>query len=229
MIKYQEALNIIKKNSLKLANEKISILDSVNRVCDSDIRSPSINPLFNNTAFDGFAVIAKETKGLSLKKQKKFKIIKTIAAGDNPKIKNYCKNSVVEIMTGGLIPTQFDSIMAVEKAKYFPSKKNPTHIIIDQEIKKFSFVRFAGEDYKLNDVVIKKGELIKPKHIMVLTTLGIQEIKVKKKPNIFFLSTGNEIVSYKSKNILPWKVRNSNNHYLKAIVDSLYFNRTNFF
>ena len=89
MIQYKEAINIIKKVSLKLDSEKISILKSVNRICDSDIRSPSTNPLHNNTAFDGFAIIAKTTKGASLKNPKKFKIIKTIAAGDIPKIKNY--------------------------------------------------------------------------------------------------------------------------------------------
>jgi molybdopterin molybdotransferase len=223
MIQYKEAINIIKKISLKILSEKISILNSVNRICDSDIRSPSVNPTHNNTAFDGFAVIAKETKGISIKNPKKFKIIKTIAAGDNPKIKNYLKNSVIEIMTGGLIPMPFDSVLAVEKAKYFPAKGKPTHIIINREVKKFSFIRFAGEDYQLKDLVVKKGEVIQPKHIMALTTLGIKDIKVKKKPKITFLSTGNEIVSYKSKNVSPWQVRNSNNHYFKSFGESLYF------
>ena len=181
MIQYKEAINIIKKVSLKLDNEKISILSSINRICDSNIRSPSINPLHDNTAFDGFAVIAKETKGISIKNPKKFKIIKTIAAGDVPKIKNYSKNTVIEIMTGGLISKPFDSVLAVENAVYFPSKEKPTHIIISQEVKKSSFIRFEGEDYKLNDLIVKKGEVIQPKHIMALTTLGIKNIKVKKK------------------------------------------------
>ena len=88
------------------------------------------------------------------------------------------------------MPKPFDSVLAVEKAKYFPTKEKPTHIIIDKEVKKFSFIRFAGEDYKLNDLVVKKGEIIQPKHIMALTTLGIKNIKVKKKPKITFLSTG---------------------------------------
>ena len=224
MIQYKEALNIIKKVSLKLSNEKISTLNSINRICSSDIRSPSINPFHNNTAFDGFAVIAKETEGASIKNPKKFKIIKTIAAGDAPKIKNYSKNSVIEIMTGGLVPKPFDSILAVEKAKYFPTKEKSTHIIINREVKKFSFIRFAGEDYKLNDLVVKKGEVIQPKHIMVLTTLGIKKIKVKKKPKITFLSTGNEIVTYKSKSILPWQVYNSNYHYFKLFGENLHIN-----
>jgi molybdopterin molybdotransferase len=224
MIRYKEAIRIINKVSLKLPSEKISILNSLNRICDSNVRSPSINPLHNNTAFDGFAIIAKETIGISLKNKKKFKILRTIAAGDVPKINNHRKNSVIEIMTGGLIPKPFDSVLPVEKAKYFPIKKKATHIIIDKEVKKFSFIRFAGEDYQLNDLVIRKGEIIQPKHIMALTTLGIKNIKVKKKPKITFLSTGNEIVNYRSKNTQPWQVRNSNNHYFKSFGKNLNFN-----
>ena len=187
MIKYQKAIKIINKFSLNLSNEKISILDSLNRICAKNILSPTRNPLSNNTAFDGFALLARETKGLSQKRIKKFKIIKSIGAGDNPKIKNYQKNSSVEIMTGAIVPKPFDTIIPVEKVKYFPSKQKPTHIAVDREIKKFSFIRFAGEDFNLKDTVIKKGELIQPKHIMALTTLGIKDLYVKKKTkNNFF-------------------------------------------
>jgi len=223
MINYQKAIKIINKVYLNLPHEKISISDSLNRVCAKNILSASTNPLANNTAFDGFAILAKETKGLSKKKVKKFKILKTIGAGDNPKINNYLKNSSVEIMTGGIVPKPFDSIIPVEKIKYYPSEKKPTHIFVDSEVKKFSFIRFAGEDYNLKDVVVKKGELIQPKHIMALTTLGIRYLYVKKKPKIIFFGTGNEIVDYKKKNISNWEVRNSNNHYFTASGKSLHY------
>ena len=223
MIKYQEAIKIINKISLNLLDEKISIVDSLNRVCAKNILSPTKNPLSNNTAFDGFALLSKETRRLSYKNVKKFKILKCIRAGDNPKIKNYQKNSAAEIMTGAVIPKPFDSIIPVEKVKYFPSKKKPTHIIVDHEVKKFSFIRFAGEDFNLKDIVIKKGELIQPKHIMALTTLGIRDLYVKKKPKIIFYGTGNEIVDYKKKNIYDWEVRNSNNHYFMSFGKSLHY------
>ena len=126
-------------------------------------------------------------------------------------------------MTGGLIPKYYDSILPVEKAKFFPSNKKPTHLIVGEKVEKFSNVRFAGEDYKKKDIVVKKGELIKPKHLMAFTTLGINEILVKKKPKIIFFGTGNEIVDYKKKNIPAWKVRNSNNYYFKTFADSLNF------
>ena len=223
MIKYQKAVKIINKVSLKLPNEKISTLNSLNRVCAKNIISPTKNPLSNNTAFDGFALLSRETKGLSRKKIKKFKILKSIGAGDNPKIKNHEKNSSVEIMTGASIPTPFDSIIPIESVKFFPSRKKPTHIIVDHEIKKFSFVRFAGEDFNLKDIVIKKGELIQPKHIMALTTLGVKDLYVKKKPKIIFFGTGNEIVDYKKKNISKWEVRNSNNHYFTSFGKNLHY------
>ena len=223
MIKYQEAIKILNKVSLKLPDEKIATPDSLNRVCSKNILSPTKNPSSNNTAFDGFAVLARETKGLSRKKIKKFKILKSIGAGDNPQIRTYQKNSSVEIMTGAIVPKPFDSIIPVEKVKYFPSKKKPTHIFIDHEIKKFSFIRFAGEDFNLKDIVIKKGELIQPKHIMALTTLGIKSLYVKKKPKIIFFGTGNEIVDYKKKSIYNWEVRNSNNHYFMSFGKSLHY------
>ena len=223
MIKYQEAIKIINKISLDLPDEKISTLDSLNRVCAKNILSQSKNPLSDNTAFDGFALLSKETKGLSRRKIKKFKILKSIGAGDDPKIKKYEKNSSVEIMTGAVIPIPYDSIIPVEKIEYFPSKKKPTHIIVDHEVKKFSYIRFAGEDFNLKDVVIQKGELILPKHIMALTTLGIKSLYVKKKPKIIFFGTGNEVVDYKKKNISKWEVRNSNNHYFVSFGKSLHY------
>ena len=223
MIKYKEAIKIINKVSLNLPDEKISTLDSLYRVCAKNILSPTKNPLSNNTAFDGFAILAKETKGLSTKRVKKFKILKSIGAGDNPKITNYQKNSSVEIMTGAIVPKPFDSIVPVEKVKYFPFKKKPTHIIVNQEIKKFSFIRFAGEDFNLKDIVIKKGELILPKHIMALTTLGIKNLYVKKNPKIIFFGTGSEIVDYKKRSVYNWEVRNSNNHYFMSFAKSLHY------
>jgi molybdopterin molybdotransferase len=72
-------------------------------------------------------------------------------------------------------------------------------------------------------VVIKKGELIQPKHIMALTTLGIKDVQVKKQPQIIFFGTGSEIADYKDTKVPSWKVRNSNNHYFTSFGKSLYF------
>ena len=86
MIPYKKAISLINKNSITLLSKKISIEKALYKICAKDILSPSQYPSSNNSAFDGFALTSKETKGLNLKKTKKFRILKTIAAGDNPKI-----------------------------------------------------------------------------------------------------------------------------------------------
>ena len=216
MISYKKAISLINKISVNLPIEKISISNSLNRVNAKDIFSPSELPSSNNSAFDGYALLSKETKNLNKKISKKFEILKIIAAGDNPKLNNYKKNSTVEIMTGAIIPKQFDTIIPVEKVKYFPSKLKSTHIIVEQELKSFSYVRFKGEDYKSKDLVIKKNEAIKSNHLMALAALGIDKLLVKKIPKIIFFGTGNELLKFDTKKIPKWKIRNSNNLYISS-------------
>ena len=75
-------------------------------------------------------------------------------------------------------------------------------------------LRLAGSDFNKYQLVLKKGKIIKASDILVLKTLGIKNVKVKKKPKIVFIATGNEITN---KEIIPeWKVRNSNGSYIKS-------------
>jgi len=92
----------------------------------------------------------------------------------------------------------------------------------NEKIKRNQHIRYAGSDYKKKDLIVKKGTIIQPSHILAFKTLGIKSIKVKKKPNILFFSTGNEISN--KKNIANWKVRNSNSHYIKSLSNNFLFN-----
>ena len=211
MISYNKALAILKKNKINIKTEIILSKNSVNRIAAKNINSPNNYPAANNTAFDGFAVNSKETKNI-----RKFKIIKVIAAGDNPKIKKVPKFSAIEVMTGAVIQKPFDTVIPTENIKYFPNKENANYIIITNKIKKNNHIRFKGSDYRKGERVISKGQIIQPNHILALKTLGIEKILVKKKPKIVFYSTGNEISN--SSKVPSWKVRNSNSYYLKSFL-----------
>ncbi len=221
MIKYEKAKKILYKAKIKIKNEKILVEDSLKRVCAKSVFSPNDYPASNNTAFDGYAVNSKETIGLNSKNKKKFKILKTIAAGDNPKIPNIKKYSTVEVMTGALIPKKFDTIIPFEAACYYPNKQNAKFIIIDKKILKNNHIRFKGSDYKKNDKIISNGDIINSAHLLAFKSLGVKNIVVKKKPLIIFFSTGNEVSeNYKIPN---WKVRNSNSHYINSLSKNLFF------
>ena len=219
MNSYQLALKKIYKNKIFIGNEKININNSINRVSASNVFSPSDYPASNNTAFDGFAVNSKETKLLSKKKIKKFKIIKSIAAGENPNIKKIPKYSAVEVMTGAVIQKPFDTIIPIEKIKFLPDKLKPQYIVLQKKLKKNQFIRPSGSDYKKGSLVIRKGQIINSSNILALKTLGIDQILVKKKPNIIFYPTGNELSE--KKRLPHWKIRNSNSIYLESFLKNI--------
>ena len=221
MIHYKKALLKLKKNKIKIKSEIISVENSLNRISARDINSPSNYPAANNTAFDGFAINSKETNKINSKNSVKFKIIKTLAAGDNPKIKKISKYSTIEVMTGAVIKKPFDTVIPIEQINFFPNSLQPKYIIINKKIKKNNFIRFLGSDFKKGERIIKKGEIINSQHILAFKTLGVKKILVKKRPKIVFYTTGNEI-SNNSK-IPNWKVRNSNSYYLKSFLQNLPF------
>ena len=222
MIGYLKAKKILDKSKIKISKENINSSDSIDRISAENIYTNVNYPAGNNSAFDGFAIKSKDTISLNSKKKKFFKIIKIIAAGDNPKTKNIKKFQTIEVMTGALIPKSFDTVIPIEAIKFYPSSKNKKYIIVDKKISKNNHIRFKGSDFKKNELIISKGESVKPQHILAFKSLGIKKIKVMSRPNILFFSTGNEISE--KKKINDWQVRNSNSHYIKSLSKNFLFN-----
>jgi len=225
MINYDQAKKILDKAKIKIQDEEILIKNSLNRVISKDIISPSDHPLGDNAAFDGFAINSNDTKNINKKNMEYFKIVGSVAAGTKPFNKKIKKFSAIEMMTGGIISKPFNTIVPIEKTIFYPNKEKAQAIIINQKVNKYDYVRFKGSDYKKGQLIIKKGNIIHPNHILALKTLGVKKVKVKKKLNILFFSTGNEVSN--SHKIPIWKVRNSNSYYIESLKDSFLFNFKN--
>ena len=222
MISYQYSKKVLKKAIIKIKDENIKSVNSLSRVVSSNVICGINYPTGDNAAFDGYAINSQDTKNIKKNLPKKFKIIGLIAAGNKPFKKKIKKYDAVEIMTGGIIPKGFDTIIPIEQIIFYPNENNKKYILINKRIKKHNHVRFAGSDFKKKEIVVKKNTIIQPNHILAFKTLGIKNIKVKKKVNILFFSTGNEISN--SDNIPSWKVRNSNSHYIKNLNENFLFN-----
>jgi molybdopterin molybdotransferase len=219
MINYNQAKKILIKSKIKIKDELINSTKSINRINVLDIYSTVNYPAGTNAAFDGFAINSKDTNKLNKNNSQNFRILKTLSAGGNPKLNKIKKYETVEVMTGALIPKGFDTIIPIEKIIF---NLNNKYIKISNKIKKNQHIRYVGSDYKKKDLIVKKGTIIQPSHVLAFKTLGITTIKVKKVPNIMFFSTGNEISN--NKNIVNWKVRNSNSHYIKSLSNNFLFN-----
>ncbi len=225
MKSYTQAIKILNRAKIIIGNESIKSSEGLNRVCASNIHSNVNYPTANNSSFDGYAINSNDTKKIKKKIPQAFKIIGSIPAGKKPFKKKIKKFDAVEIMTGGIIPKGFDAVIPIEQINFYSNDKIKKFILIKKRIKKNNNVRFAGSDYKKKQLIIKKGTIIQPNHILALKTLGIKMIKVKKKLNILFFSTGNEISN--SNKIPSWKVRNSNSYYIKSLKNNFLFNFKN--
>ena len=115
MISYKQSRYKLKKSKILIKDEIIKSINSLNRVSASNILSKANNPAADNAAFDGFAINSKDTNNLNKKKSKLFKILGTVTAGDKPFNKKLKKFQAVEIMTGGIIPNGFDTIVPIDK------------------------------------------------------------------------------------------------------------------
>ena len=160
MISYQYSKKILKKAIIKINDENIKSTNSLNRVVSKNVYSGINYPSGDNAAFDGYAINSNDTKNIKKNLPKKFKIIGLIAAGNKLLKKKVQKYDTVEIMTGGIIPKGFDTIIPIEQIIFYPNKTKKNSILISKKISKNNHVRFKGSDYKKNELVIKKSTLL---------------------------------------------------------------------
>ncbi len=209
MIEYEEALNMILKNAKRLPSEMVPIEESIGRVLDEDIFSQIEMPPFNKSAMDGYALRAEDIKNAPIA----LKCIGLIQAGDNFR-KKIKKGQCVKIMTGAPLPDDTDSVVMVERTKSLGTK-----IEILERINKGKNVCMQGEDMKINQKVLKKGDCISRSDLAIIAAAGKKIIKVIKKPSVAILNTGGEIIPVG--NPLPKnKIYNSNGPMLCSLLNS---------
>ena len=152
MISYDQSKKILKKAKIKIKDEKINSIKSLNRVVSSNVYSNINYPTGDNAAFDGYAINSKDTNQIKKNSQKQFKIIGSIAAGSKPLKKKIKKFDAIEIMTGGIIPKGFDTIIPIEQINFYPNKKNkkqPLGLIFFEIGLKIDFLKKRTKDFTL--------------------------------------------------------------------------------
>ncbi len=204
MITFDKALKIVLDNAKPLESEEVNLKDAFNKVLARDVYASVHIPPFDNSAMDGFAVQAEDTKNASNSKPVVLKIIEDIPAGYVPK-KTVKKGQAARIMTGAMMPEAADSVVKQEDVE----EKNG-FIKIFQPVPSSDNLRQTGEDIKKGNLVFKKGSLIKSAHLGVLASLGFKKVKAIKSPKVSFLVTGNELVDLRNKILPRGKIRSSN-------------------
>lgn len=184
MIEYKEAIRLVLNESFILLKKKVKVINSDGFILAEDIYSPINLPSFNNSAVDGYAFFSK----ILLKKSASFKIRQIIFAGNtNVKIIDY--DYIYQIMTGAIVPKGLDTIIKQENTERYNNivifVKNP---ILGNNI------RYTGEDIRKGRLVMLKNKKIRSAEIGFLSTMGIKNVVVFKKPKTVIISTGDELI-----------------------------------
>ncbi|PLX03993.1 MAG: molybdopterin molybdenumtransferase MoeA [Marinilabiliales bacterium] len=206
MISSEEAYDLVMKSAHVLEKEGVDIDHALGRVLAEDIVSDIDMPPFNKSAMDGYACRKADL-------DKEMTIIEVIAAGDTP-AKNVGEGECTKIMTGAPVPEGADCVIMVEHTELTDEGK----VRFVQENTNIN-ICYTGEDVSVDDLVLKEGTLIAPKHIAILASVGAVKPIVFRKPKVGIITTGSELVEpYETPGLS--KIRNSNGYQLVAQVKS---------
>ena len=219
MITYKEALNIIEKTLTSLEIKDIAVHQAFG-VNSETLVSASHVPPFSNSAMDGVAIKSKETKATTKENPQRLEIKNTIYAGDKV-ITSNDNHVCFEIMTGALMPKNFDAVIPIEQVEII-KENNKSYLLLKEPIKKGRNVRLAGEDFLPGDIILEKGKSINPYNLMSLLMNKINKVKVFQSPKIGIVATGSELDG-NSESSIP----NTNGPYIEACVRRLGLECTN--
>ena len=214
MISVEAALEIILSEIKPLGMESVNILSSMGRVLGEDIVADTDNPSWDNSAMDGYAVRAVDTKEASKDQPVTLQIIEDLPAGYVAK-KSVKRGQTIRIMTGAPMPNGADAVIMVEETERPEARGKKQEVKVFKEAKVGDNVRKAGEDFKKGDIVLRKGMTIRPPEIGMLAAVGKPNVYVYQQPNVAVLSTGDELIEIEEAP-MNGKIRNSNSYAIAA-------------
>ncbi|KAJ3273709.1 hypothetical protein HDV01_003988 [Terramyces sp. JEL0728] len=178
----------------------------------NDPSAPASVPAFRASIVDGYAV--KSTGGTGT-----FKVQSEVIAGDinSSELKD---GYIIRITTGAPVPNGADAVVMVEDTKLISSDGDrELEVEISGKIVDGQNIRPIGSDIALGEALLRKGHRITSigGEIGMLTSGGVQKVKVIRKPIVAILSTGNELYdSSTAKDLKFGAVRDANRPTLKA-------------
>ena len=214
-IKKTSIFNLLKKiKKIKLGDEIIALEDSNNRFLSKTIKSKINLPPFKNSAVDGYALLKNDI----LKNNNKLRISKRIKAGDKASMK-LLAGEAARIFTGAKMPINSNTVVMQENVTKFKNE-----ILI----KKLPFFgencRISGEDIFKGQKILSTGDRITTNNINLIAAIGKKEVKVKKKINIGFYTSGNELTQ-PTENLKNSMINNSNFYSINALLDKPYIRK----
>lgn len=191
--------------------EEVPLLESGGLFLGSDLESPEDQPPFDTSAMDGFAIQVEDT----VEGEVELEVVENIPAGVQPRRKIE-PGQAAQIMTGAPVPDGADGVVPVENTSGFGEDK----VTIRGTVAKGAAIRKRGENISRGDIALRWGSRIRPEEVMILASMGISQVPVRKRPQVALIATGDELVEIEKTPDLG-QIRNSSSYMLRTLVARL--------
>ncbi len=219
MVSVEQALEEILSAVEVLEAERKPILDCLGQVLAEDVYSTIDIPPGDNSAMDGYAVIAGDTRRARKSSPKVLSVIGEVAAGSiSPK--RVTAGTAIRIMTGAALPEGADAVVPFEDTDEVARKSSRGDLLqigILRPVEEGRNVRRKGEDIAAGALALKKGTVLRPQEIGVLASLGHPLAPVIRRPVVSVLATGDELAEI-DQPLSPGRIYNSNTYTIAAAV-----------
>jgi molybdopterin molybdotransferase len=165
-------------------------------------------PTFDNSAMDGYAVIASNCQ-----RGERLRVIGEQPAGPERRLR-IARGEAVRIFTGAPIPQGADGVVMQEDVT-----REGTEIIVNVDVEVGEFVRRRGCDLAEGQKIVAKGEQIRAAKVALLASQGFCDVTVGAEANAAILSTGDELVKPGEK-LQPGQIYESNSTLVAALLQN---------
>jgi molybdopterin molybdotransferase len=202
MIRYEDALAIVRAAAAPLPSERLALQAARGRVSAEAIDSAVSVPRFAGSAMDGFAVIARGPARRLLRRK--------IVAGDAPFGEAIGADEAVAIMTGAPMPPGADAVVKIEDVQ------RDGEAVVLPSVTAGQFVRGEGEDFRPGARVVERGVVLTPERLMAIGAVGLGEVAVVRRPRVAVIPTGRELTSPGEPLIGPGAIWSASSVYLQT-------------
>ncbi len=203
MLTVEEARRIVLAGRPAPRDVEVDLADALGAELAEDGFSDLDMPPFDKAMMDGYAARAGDPGPL--------RVVEEIPAGKLPSA-NVEAGTCAKIMTGAPLPPGADAVQQVEK-----TRREGGLVSFLEPVLPGQNVAPRGQDVKAGDLVLRAGRRLGPAEIGALAAIGQARVRVRARPRVAVLATGDELVPAERRPG-PGQIRNSNSPMLAAQV-----------
>ena len=223
MLGVDEALQRILEELQPLPAEDARLEDCLGRVLAEDVIATTSLPPFANSSMDGFALRAADLAGAGSQRPVQLEVVMDIPAGALPQ-RALKPGEAARIMTGAPMPAGADAVVPVEETDADWSREEPgvptTPVAVMKEVAPGDSVRPVGENVRAGQRVLAAGTRLRPQHLGMLAALGQAEVRVRRRPRVAIVSSGDELVEV-DQPLAPGQIHDVNSFTVRGMVSEL--------